>query len=360
MGFISRKIAFNPAIVPSLVFLIALIIIGILFYRQIIIGPEPVEESVVRNDKVFKRGEIYFTDKGDARFLAAITYEGNNLILSPRELGDVEETYEHLNTILPLDRDAFFAKAAKTNSQYEILARRLDDTVVDKVRERINRFGLKGIHLEPEAWRKYPFNTTGSHVVGFVAFNDENEFRGQYGLERHYDIELTRSPDIAKGTVNILKELFRGDEASRDFGNVVFSTIDLNMQQVLERELATNRKRWGAEKIGGIILDPRDGKVIALAVAPSFNLNNRPNNVSLFNNPIVESRYEMGSVFKVLTLAIAIDSGKVTKDFTYNDTGSITSDQETIYNYDGKGRGRDVGIQKIISQSLNTAQLLFC
>jgi cell division protein FtsI/penicillin-binding protein 2 len=89
-------------------------------------------------------------------------------------------------------------------------------------------------------------------------------------------------------------------------------------------------------------------------VTPKFDLNNfnKASGVS-FSNPLVSGVYEMGSIVKVLTMAIGLDTGAVTKNTTYNDKGHITLNGATIHNYDNRGRGV-VPMQEVLSQSLNT------
>jgi cell division protein FtsI (penicillin-binding protein 3)/stage V sporulation protein D (sporulation-specific penicillin-binding protein) len=111
---------------------------------------------------------------------------------------------------------------------------------------------------------------------------------------------------------------------------------------------------WGSKMTAAIVMDPQTGEILAMAVTPSFDLNNF-NNISgiRFGNPLVSGVYEMGSIVKVLTMAIGLDTGVITKDTTYNDMGSITLNGATIHNYDKKGRGV-VPMQEVLSQSLNT------
>ena len=103
----------------------------------------------------------------------------------------------------------------------------------------------------------------------------------------------------------------------------------------------------------GIIMDPSNGEILAMAVEPSFDLNNISHNGGIgFSNPLVSGIYEMGSIVKVLTMAIGLDTGVINKNSTYNDTGHMTLNKSTIHNYDGRARGV-VPMQEVLSQSLN-------
>lgn len=101
-------------------------------------------------------------------------------------------------------------------------------------------------------------------------------------------------------------------------------------------------------------MDPKTGEIVAMAVSPSFDLNefNTQENPLIYANPMVENVYEMGSIIKPLTVAAGLDSGAITQKSTYNDTGCILVDTKKICNFDGKARGV-IPMQEILSQSLN-------
>ena len=101
-------------------------------------------------------------------------------------------------------------------------------------------------------------------------------------------------------------------------------------------------------------MDPRTGDIVALASLPSFDPNDLSlvKNPAIFSNPLVEHVYEMGSIVKPLTMAVALDTGAVTPDSTYEDTGTMTLNGKTIGNYDGVARGQTT-MQEILDHSLN-------
>jgi cell division protein FtsI/penicillin-binding protein 2 len=179
-----------------------------------------------------------------------------------------------------------------------------------------------------------------------------------YGLERYYEDSLKR--DASSLYVNPFAEIFTNVAAvlSADItaqeGNII-TTIEPDAQIELTRTLGEIAKEYSPQEVGGIIMDPKTGDIVAMAVLPDFNPNtyNLIDDSSVFSNPIVESRYEMGSIMKPLTMAAGIDSGAVTPKTTYEDRGFIMRSGYRIANYDGKGRGV-VPMQEILSQSLNT------
>ena len=102
-------------------------------------------------------------------------------------------------------------------------------------------------------------------------------------------------------------------------------------------------------------MDPRSGAIRSMSVYPTFDLNtfNEVDNISIFNNPLVEGVYEMGSIVKPLTVAIGLDTGSITPETEYEDRGQLTFDGYTIYNFDKESRGV-VPMQEVLNQSLNT------
>jgi cell division protein FtsI (penicillin-binding protein 3)/stage V sporulation protein D (sporulation-specific penicillin-binding protein) len=109
----------------------------------------------------------------------------------------------------------------------------------------------------------------------------------------------------------------------------------------------------------GIVMDPKTGKIIAMASTPGFDINNykEASSVSIFNDPLIESAFEMGSIMKPIIMATAIDEGAVTADTKYNDAGFVKVGDRTIRNFDHKGRGNGVTMQTVLNQSLNTGMV---
>jgi cell division protein FtsI (penicillin-binding protein 3)/stage V sporulation protein D (sporulation-specific penicillin-binding protein) len=204
--------------------------------------------------------------------------------------------------------------------------------------------------------RIYPLGDLGSKVLGFVAY-DKNTRKGQYGIEKYYDDVLSR--DSSKLYTNFFAEMFtdiKGNIMSNKEvyeGDVVL-TVDIEVQRALHKILKETQEEWGSDNIGAIVMDPNDGRIIAMEELPTFDGNDfsKVTNFNLYKNDLVSGVYEMGSIIKPITMAAALDAGVVDEDTTYNDLGVRNLDGYKVRNYDGKARGV-VGIQKILDQSLN-------
>jgi len=204
--------------------------------------------------------------------------------------------------------------------------------------------------------RYYPGGSLAAQTIGFVAYNNDDEQKGRYGLERYYDATLARPSENLR--TNFFVELFGTVETALSGGEHavgdVITTIEPNVQAELERTLRQYDEEWHSTLSGGIVMDPYTGEIVAIAIAPTFDLNsfNTVENPATYSNPMVQSVFEMGSIFKPLTVAAGLDSGVITEHETYNDKGCITVDTKKICNFDGKARGV-IPMQEILSQSLN-------
>lgn len=203
--------------------------------------------------------------------------------------------------------------------------------------------------------RFYPGGSLAAQEIGFVAYNDDHTQKGRYGLERYYEQTLAREEEMSYS--NFFVELFGAARAV--FGQApktgdLITTLEPVVQAELERTLRNYDSEWEPRLAGGIVMDPKTGEIVAMAVSPTFDLNafNKEDNPLIFANPLVENVYEMGSIIKPLTMAAGLDSGAVNVNTTYNDTGEITLDQKTIRNHDGRARGI-TPMQEVLSQSLN-------
>lgn len=334
--------------------LVAIIILHRLYTLQIIQGEKYREKAnaqhTVKNDETFDRGSIFFQDK-DGKLISAATLEsGFTISISPNVIIHPEDVYNNLGLFLDIDEDYYINRAYKENDPYEIIAKRVPFETGQKIKD----LRMIGVQSTPEKWRYYPANNLASQTIGFVAFRDD-ELRGQYGLERYYDDILVRKNQSAFR--NFFIEIFSTDKIEKNNDDLVsiVTTIDPNIQFLLQEEVNKTFKKWGSKNVGAIIMDSVTGKIIGMSQSPNFNLNefNLVSDTSLYQNKLVSDVYEFGSVFKPLTVAIGLDTGAINLDLNFYDTGSLTLNTETIFNHDKKARGY-VGIQEIINNSLNT------
>src|SRR3989339_495352 len=321
-------------ILYGLVSFVAFILMVQLYSLQVLKGSDYRDQAekhyVTPQGGVFDRGSIYFKNKDGQLISAATLKTGFILIINPSLIVDPKDTYKKLSEIVDLEVDAFYNKANKKDDTYEELAEKLDEETAKKI-EALN---IDGVDLKKQKWRFYPGGELASRTLGFVAF-DENVLDGRYGVEKYYDDLLTREGNDLY--INFFAEIFSNVKdrflEGKKKGEIVLS-IEPSVQLFLESELKKVGEKWNTDSAVGVVLDPKTGKIYALAIDPGFDLNNfqEEKDNSIFSNSFVENVFEMGSIIKPLTMAIGLDTKSVTAETTYNDKGSLPNETYGLVN----------------------------
>ncbi len=342
-----------------IVFLFAIMLAAKLYLVQIVSGKEytaKAEHQYVTGENYFDRGSIFFTTKEGILVPAASIKLGFILSINPeilRQNNNLDNVYEIINEITPLNKENFLVKAHKKNDPYEELSKHLDTEVAEK----IQALKIEGLSVSKDRWRIYPGESMAAHAVGLIGYNG-NELAGRYGLERFYEPALNRNQD--RTFINFFAEIFSNiksvvNENESPEADIV-TTIEPSVEAFLESEIEKITNKYSSEFTGGIIIDPKTGEIRAIALTPTFDPNfpGNESDSSVFRNRLIEDRYEMGSIIKSLTIAIGLDSNTITARNTYNDPGCITLNTKTFCNYDGKSHGSNVTMQTVLNKSLNT------
>ncbi len=343
-----------------IIFVASLLLVIRLFYLQIMKGGEYSEQAdrqyATPASNAYNRGSIYFQEKNGNYISAASLKSSYYLAISPKLIDNPELIYGKLNLLLPLDKGLFLKKSAQKDDPYEVVARGLEKTTAEKVTE----LKLAGVNVYKERGRVYPLNKLASHALGFVGYSKDSGDRltGRYGLEKYYERILDRKPDGLYQ--NFFAEIFSNFKQSiaeglyESEGDIIL-TIEPTVERYLEENLALVSEKWKGDKTGGIIMDPKTGKILGMAALPDFDPNTygKEKEGTVFANPLVENVFEMGSIFKPLTMAAALDAGVLTASTTYNDPGFLEIGGRRIQNYDGKSHGM-VSMTGVLGKSLNT------
>jgi cell division protein FtsI/penicillin-binding protein 2 len=290
------------------------------------------------------RGVIYFTDKLGNKIPAAINKDFPLIYAVPKAVDDPTETANRLAPMLGDSVSTIAKKLSKKDDTYELLMRKGTSEIADE----ITKEKLKGIYVDTVPARYYPFGEMAGQVLGFVAPNSKDGGEsGRYGVEELYQNVLAGESGKTVGASIV---------APKD-GNDVILTIDPSIQAEAERVLNESVKKYSAKSGTVIVMEPSTGKVLALGSSPQFDPNNYSTaDIGDFINTATQQVYEPGSVFKVLTMAAGIDSGKITPDTTYVDRGKLTMNGKTIQNYDTKTHGPygRISMTTVIEHSINT------
>ena len=271
------------------------------------------------------RGTIFFQDKNGNKIPVAFNREFPMIFAVPKDIEDSAEASAAIAEALGLEATEIKPRLEKANDEYELLVPKATADQVAKIRA----LALKGVYVASDYFRFYPFGSLGSQVLGFVGPDSATgAFSGRYGLESYYDDTLQRS-DLTL-------------------------TIDRNIQSQAEKVLKDLIEKYDAEGGTVIVQEPQTGNILALGNYPNFDPNEYAKSaLRNFINPAMQSVYEPGSVFKVLTMAAGLDSGKITPATSFYDTGSLTLNGKTIKNWDGKAHGQTT-MTEVIEQSINT------
>ncbi len=348
----SQRIRFILAVF----FLIAIIIIGKLYWVQIIHADLYTQKSDNQYSKVisinYDRGSIFFESKEGVKIGAATVKEGYTLAINPKIIGNIDNVYDTLSEYTKLDKESFMAKASKKDDPYEEIQKKLEKSVG----ESIQNLKIPGVILVKDVWRVYPGDSLAAHSIGLVGSDDRNNVAGRYGLERFYENILSRNGQGTKTNIfaevfsEIKKTVFSDKNKEAD----ILVSIEPTVQSYLEKTLGEVQSKWQPDSIGAIIMDPKSGAIYGLASLPTFNPNNLKDikDSKVFSNALVEDVREMGSIIKPLTMAVGIDTGVIKADSTYDDKGFMELNGKKISNFDKKARGV-VSMQEVLSQSLN-------
>jgi stage V sporulation protein D (sporulation-specific penicillin-binding protein) len=279
-------------------------------------------------------------------------------ILYTRDKKEGEElTEEEIEAIEKSEKEKlkeeFLAKLKKENDPYEPLKRDVTEATLEKIKE----LQAEGIGYIEEEARYYPENSLASHLLGFVGVKDDKKI-GQYGLEGYFEEELggvqgflSSEKDVAGRWIPVSG---REWQKALDGADVVI-TIDRNIEHFACGKLEETVKRHDADSGTVVIMDPKTGAILAMCSYPDFNPNEyaKVTDINIFNNPAIFYQYEPGSIFKAITIAAALDAGKIAPTTTYVDEGEVKVDDRTIKNSDLEAYGMQTMTQ-VLEKSLNT------
>lgn len=296
------------------------------------------------------RGKIYVKDDMTGGLYPLATNKTLSLVFaSPEEIKDKGLVARRLAPIIGVE-EIKLRGLIENNHTYVPLKHQLSYEQSDKVKE----LKLDGIYLSPEQVRYYPEGSLASQVLGYV----DSEGKGRYGLEQYFDDDLSGIPGLYKAEISPSgKKIAFGNNVSvepKDGDDVVLS-INRDIQQQAEKLIKASVDKFQAENGSIIVEKPDTGEIVAMANYPTFDPNNYKDvkDYKTFGNAAVADEYEPGSIFKVITMAMGLDTKKVQPDSKYEDTGKVNLNGHTIMNSDKKAHGL-VNMTYVLEQSLNT------
>ena len=268
---------------------------------------------------------------------------------NPKQIADPRETAIAVGEALDLDAGKLYPLLADRSRGFVYLARKADPEKADALKAE----KLTGIGFNAEERRVYPQRTVASEVVGYAG----TENRGLSGLELQLDKELAGKA----GSKTIVRDPFGRtidvvESTQVENGRDVILTVDHTIQGQVERVLRRTVARWGAESASAVVLDPRTGAVLALAVEPGFDANLystiAKSREDRLRNRAITDTYEPGSTFKVVTVGGILESNLVSPSTKFRLPYKLPVADRVIH--DALPRGtQTMSVFEILSRSSN-------
>lgn len=333
-----------------------LIVIIRMFYLQVIRHDHYVSLANQAHFAKFEipaeRGEIFVKD-GEEIVPLVLNQRKFRLYADPRFIEKNAEVADALSEITKGDKKKYKQQLERDDTAYVILEKILDKGQAEKIR----KLNFKGVGLQEYPVREYPEGSLAAQTLGFV--NDDGD--GRYGVEQSMNETLAGIPGQLSGAVDVRGipiATAENIEIQPKNGKSVVLTIDRNVQAAAEKALADSIREVRA--IGGsiIVMDARTGDIKAMATLPTYEPGKfrLVDDISVYNNPVVNLTYEPGSVIKAFTMAAGLESNSVRPETTFTDTSRYEIDNFTIKN----STIRDVAtrdMREVMKLSLNTGSI---
>ena len=327
-----------------------------------------------------KRGTIYDTNEKPLAISAkvdTITINPSKFIINKKPgetLALQEKVAKGLSEIFELDYDTVLGQVKSENS-VETIIKKVEQESVDKLKNWMKENKItSGININEDNKRYYPYGSVAAHVIGFTGTDSQ----GLYGIENKWD-------DVLKGTSGkiVTTKDVTGKEISGNAqqyvevenGNNIYLTLDIEIQNIIEKYLEQGVNDNDADAGSAIVMNPKNGDVLAMATYPSFDLNTpftinqevenwdelskEEQNEMLFNMWTDRSfmkTYEPGSTFKLIMAATALEEDitetDISNDFTC--TGALQVSDRTIKCAASAVHGRQT-LKQALGNSCNSA-----
>ncbi|MCM3029083.1 MULTISPECIES: stage V sporulation protein D [unclassified Niallia] len=294
-----------------------------------------------------ERGEI--VDRNGVALATNIS--APTVYVVPRQLKDPADAAEKLAAVLEADKEKIYKELIQKEMSVRLPeGRKISHEKAKKVRA----LDIDGVYIGEDSKRSYPYGNYLSHVLGFAGIDNQ----GLIGLELEYDDELKGS----KGSVQYYSDAKgqRMNDMADDYeapvnGNDLKLTIDTRVQTIIERELDIAEQTYNPDSIIAIAMNPNTGEIMGMSSRPGFDPADFRNVSSeVFNRNLpIWSAYEPGSTFKIITLAAALEEGKVDleKD-TFTDPGYADVDGTKLKCWKRGGHGAQTFLE-VVQNSCN-------
>jgi stage V sporulation protein D (sporulation-specific penicillin-binding protein) len=255
-----------------------------------------------------------------------------------------------LSEILDVSKASILEKFEDTASWYKTIRTKIEPELADQVREFIGQYELKSVHIENDTKRYYPYGSLACHVIGFTG----TEGKGLEGIEAKFNkyLEGTDGSISRLTTADGTEMLYTNYEDFIDSmnGDDLNLTIDVSVQYIVEKYLEQAIADYDVLDGGcAIVMNVKTGEILAMASCDNYDLNDylavsdkaqekidsydtseersnalRDAQLKQWRNKAISDTYEPGSVFKIITMAMALEDGKTSPDSSYYCSGHMS------------------------------------
>ncbi|MGL5433827.1 MAG: penicillin-binding transpeptidase domain-containing protein [Lachnospiraceae bacterium] len=282
--YMQEKLAITVIVITLALFALVYILYNIIQtnkdrYNQIVLSQQEYDSRIIP----YRRGDI--VDRNGT--LLATTEKVYNLIIDPKQIMSSQEDYleatiaalaaefgydtQELRTLITENSGKQYVRYARQlnyedKEAFEILA---EETNLAN-RKNNSKARIKGIWFEDEYKRIYPYNSLACNVIGFATSSGDG---GTGGIEQSYNDQLIGINGREYGYLNDDSNLERVIKSATN-GNTVVSTIDVNIQNIVDKYIAAWQQEAGSERVGVVVMDPNNGEILAMSSDKLFDLNN--------------------------------------------------------------------------------------
>lgn len=327
--------------------LLLAVIAGRLFWVQVVAAPAYAAKATQQRMRDIEitphRGTIY--DRQGQPLATSVA--AKTVYAAPNTVKDKIGVARALSSVLGGDEKSYEAKLSKKTG-FVYIARKVE---MDKAKQ-LEALKLEGIGLLDDSKRVYPSGTLACQVLGFVGVDGE----GLAGIEKRYDSLLSGRPGRLLGERDPYgRPITGGAQQTIDpvDGHDIVLTLDKDIQAEAQSELEEAVKKWAAKGGSVVVMDPRDGEILAMASTPSFDPNDYQHaKAAQIRNRPVSDAYEPGSTMKSMTAASVIDKGILTPKSKFHLPPTLTVAGRTIHDAEGRG-SVDWTLTEIVTNSSN-------
>lgn len=308
-------------------------------------------DSFIKFDKQLSlRGEVYDVN----RMPLVLNRQTYDVFVNTKTVSRNQKIKNELKEKLNLKQASL--SAVLSQEQW----RKIKDNISSDKHKELLKYYPNHLNFEPEWLRYYPEASSSAYVLGFLGKSDVGQPQGYLGVEGYLNQELEGLPVVNENESDLLGIPFIGGIISNHkdrSGLDIYLTIDKNVQQIVENELKEGLKQFQAKRACGIVMDPSNGKIMALSCLPAYD----PRKYYLyaeedFINPAVAQVYEPGSTFKPLIVAIGLENKRFNKKTVVPEPGPYKIDDYSISTWDNRYRGK-IDVANTLAKSSNVGMV---